>query len=140
MKEELIEALSREALLKMRLQSLAGSVEAATKSSEEKYHLVQTTVAELKQTNVYVTTKLPLLDIRIMMQYFYNISTNRRSLTQSLDRCRRKYQSRLRRLELQMMELTATNQTKTTTTTPPAEETTAAASPAVPSGGTETDL
>lgn len=48
---ELVEALARESRLKARLQGLAGSVEAATKSSEEKYQLVQSTVTERKQTN-----------------------------------------------------------------------------------------
>lgn len=49
---ELVEALTRESRLKARLQGLAGSVEAATKSSEEKYLQVQNTVSELKQTNL----------------------------------------------------------------------------------------
>lgn len=49
---ELVDALARESRLKARLQGLAGSVEAATKSSDEKYQLVQNTVDELKQTNM----------------------------------------------------------------------------------------
>lgn len=49
---ELVEALARESRLKARLQSLAGSLEAATKSSEEKYAQVQNTVSELKQANL----------------------------------------------------------------------------------------
>lgn len=48
---ELVEALARESRLKARLQGLAGSLEAAARSSEEKYAQVQTTVAELKQVN-----------------------------------------------------------------------------------------
>lgn len=46
---ELVEALARESRLKARLQALASSLEAATKSSEEKY---VSTVAELKQANL----------------------------------------------------------------------------------------
>lgn len=53
---ELVEALARESRLKARLQGLAGSLEAATKSSEEKYVQVQNSVSELKQTNLYVLT------------------------------------------------------------------------------------
>lgn len=49
---ELVEALARESRLKARLQALASSLETATKSSEEKYFQVQSTVAELKQANV----------------------------------------------------------------------------------------
>lgn len=49
---ELVEALARESRLKARLQALAGSLETATKSSEEKYAQVQSTVAELKQANL----------------------------------------------------------------------------------------
>lgn len=48
---ELVDALARESRLKARLQSLAGSLEAATKSSEEKYGQVQNTVTELRLTN-----------------------------------------------------------------------------------------
>lgn len=49
---ELLDALARESRLKTRLQGLAGSVEAATKSSKEKYSQVQNTVAELKHVNL----------------------------------------------------------------------------------------
>lgn len=49
---ELVEALARESRLKARLQALAGSLEMATKSSEEKYAQVQNTVAELRQANL----------------------------------------------------------------------------------------
>ncbi|XP_055322849.1 colorectal mutant cancer protein [Sitodiplosis mosellana] len=73
---ELVEALARESRLKARLQALASSLETATKSSEEKY---ASTVAELRQANL--------------------------SLTQSLDRCKRKYQARLKRMEQQLKEL-----------------------------------
>lgn len=45
------DALARESRLKARLQGLAGSVEAATKTSKEKYSQVQNTVAELKHAN-----------------------------------------------------------------------------------------
>lgn len=48
---ELVDALARESRLKAQLQGLAGSVEAATKTSKEKYSQVQTTVAELKHAN-----------------------------------------------------------------------------------------
>lgn len=48
---ELVEALARESRLKARLQGLAGSLEAAAKSSEEKYAQVQHTVSELKHAN-----------------------------------------------------------------------------------------
>lgn len=48
---ELVDALARESRLKARLQGLAGSVEAATKTSKEKYSQVQNTVAELKHAN-----------------------------------------------------------------------------------------
>lgn len=51
MERELVDALARESRLKARLQGLAGSVEAATKSSKEKYSQVQSTVAELKHAN-----------------------------------------------------------------------------------------
>lgn len=51
MERELVDALARESRLKARLQGLAGSVEAATKSSQEKYSQVQVTVAELKHAN-----------------------------------------------------------------------------------------
>lgn len=51
MERELVDALARESRLKARLQDLAGSVEAATKSSKEKYSQVQNTVAELKHAN-----------------------------------------------------------------------------------------
>lgn len=44
---ELVDALARESRLKARLQGLAGSVEAATKSSKEKYSQLQ----ELRQAN-----------------------------------------------------------------------------------------
>lgn len=47
MERELVDALARESRLKARLQGLAGSVEAATKSSKEKYSQLQ----ELKQAN-----------------------------------------------------------------------------------------
>ncbi|XP_031620073.1 colorectal mutant cancer protein [Contarinia nasturtii] len=73
---ELVEALARESRLKARLQALASSLETATKSSEEKY---ASTVAELRQANL--------------------------SLTQSLDRCKRKYQARLKRMEQHLKEL-----------------------------------
>lgn len=49
---ELVEALARESRLKARLQALTSSLETATKSSEEKYFQVQSTVAELKQANL----------------------------------------------------------------------------------------
>lgn len=55
MEIELVEALARESRLKARLQSLAGSLEAATKSSEEKYTQVQSAVTELRLTNSYVS-------------------------------------------------------------------------------------
>lgn len=51
MERELVDALARESRLKARLQGLAGSVEAATKTSKEKYSQVQNTVAELKHAN-----------------------------------------------------------------------------------------
>lgn len=54
---ELVEALARESRLKARLQGLAGSLEAAAKSSEEKYAQIQHTVAELKHANWYVHLK-----------------------------------------------------------------------------------
>lgn len=47
MERELVDALARESRLKARLQGLAGSVEAATKSSKEKYSQLQ----DLKQAN-----------------------------------------------------------------------------------------
>jgi PDZ domain of MCC-2 bdg protein for Usher syndrome len=49
---ELVEALARESRLKGRLQALAGSLEAAARSSEERHTQVQSTVAELKTTNL----------------------------------------------------------------------------------------
>lgn len=47
MERELVDALARESRLKARLQGLAGSVEAATKSSKEKYSQLQ----ELRAAN-----------------------------------------------------------------------------------------
>lgn len=49
---ELVEALARESRLKARLQALTSSLETATRTSEEKYFQVQSTVAELKQANL----------------------------------------------------------------------------------------
>lgn len=50
---ELLDALAREARLKTRLQSLAGSLEAAAKSSEERNIQAQNAMLELKETNMY---------------------------------------------------------------------------------------
>lgn len=76
---ELVEALGRESRLKARLQGLAGSLESAARLSEERHSQVQITVSELKQTNV--------------------------TLNQSLERSKRKYQSRVKRLEQQLLGL-----------------------------------
>lgn len=70
---ELVEALARESRLKARLQCLTGALETAAKTSEEKYTHVQNTVYELKQSNMM--------------------------LQQSLEKCKRKYQTRLKSLE-----------------------------------------
>lgn len=74
---ELVEALARESRLKARLQCLTSALETAAKTSEEKYTQVQNTVAELKQANF--------------------------TLHQSFDRCKRKYQSRLKVLEQKLL-------------------------------------
>lgn len=49
---ELVEALARESRLKARLQGLAGSLETATRTSEERHTQVQKTVNEMKQNNL----------------------------------------------------------------------------------------
>lgn len=95
---ELVEALARESRLKARLQALASSLETTTKSSEEKY---ATTVAELKQANLWVTKHHTQYRISKIFSHF----SSTRSLTQSLDRCKRKYQARLKRMEQQLKDL-----------------------------------
>lgn len=69
--------MGRESRLKARLQGLALSLESAARLSEERHNQVQNTVSELKQTNL--------------------------NLSQSLERCKRKYQSRIKRLEQQLL-------------------------------------
>lgn len=82
---ELVEALARESRLKARLQCLTSALETAAKTSEEKYAQVQNTVAELKQVNL--------------------------TLHQSFERCKRKYQIRLKSLEQKLLGFQM-NQTK----------------------------
>lgn len=78
-----MEALGRESRLKARLQGLALSLESAARMSEERHTLVQNTVSELKQTNL--------------------------SLSQSLEKCKRKYQSKIKRLEQQILGMKLNN-------------------------------
>jgi hypothetical protein len=68
------------------LQTLALSLENAAKKSEERHNLVQNTVSDLKQTNL--------------------------NLSQSLEKCHRKYQSKIRRLEQQILDMKLNNQLK----------------------------
>lgn len=102
---ELVEALARESRLKARLQALAGSLEAATKSSEEKYAQVQNTVTELKQANLYVRFNSHSAVNRIQMMNNKSFISLCRSLNQSLERCKRKYQNRMKRMEQQLVEM-----------------------------------
>lgn len=74
---ELVEALARESRFKARLQCLTSALETAAKTSEEKYAQVQNTVTELKQANL--------------------------TLNQSFEKCKRKYQSRLKSLEQKLL-------------------------------------
>lgn len=82
---ELVEALARESRLKARLQCLTSALETAARTSEEKYAQVQNTVAELKQVNL--------------------------TLHQSFEKCKRKYQTRLKSLEQKLLGFQM-NQTK----------------------------
>ncbi len=78
-----MEALGRESRLKARLQGLALSLESAARISEERHTLVQNTVSELKQTNL--------------------------TLSQSLEKCKRKYLSKIKRLEQQILGMKLNN-------------------------------
>ncbi|CAD7085102.1 unnamed protein product [Hermetia illucens] len=76
---QLIEALTRESQLKSRIQSLIGTASVTKKTSEEKYTKVQNNLTELQKANL--------------------------NLSRSLELHKRKYQTRIKRLEQKIMEL-----------------------------------
>ncbi|XP_073818964.1 colorectal mutant cancer protein isoform X2 [Musca autumnalis] len=78
--QQLIEALGRETELKGRIQCLIASVTETQKMSDEKYEHLHTSVRELQKTN--------------------------QSLTQIIEQNKRKYQTRIRRLEQKIMDIT----------------------------------
>ncbi|XP_063704924.1 colorectal mutant cancer protein isoform X2 [Culicoides brevitarsis] len=88
---ELVEALSRESRLKSRIQGLVGSLEAATKSkSNEKFSKIhQSHINELRQTNM--------------------------GLDKSLEKCKKKYQAKMNKLEQQLLQLSLANNNNLTT-------------------------
>ncbi|XP_061395644.1 colorectal mutant cancer protein [Musca vetustissima] len=77
--QQLIEALGRETELKGRIQCLIASVTETQKMSDEKYEHLHTSVRELQKTNL--------------------------SLTQIIEQNKRKYQTRIRRLEQKIMDI-----------------------------------
>ncbi|XP_023291996.2 colorectal mutant cancer protein isoform X1 [Lucilia cuprina] len=78
--QQLVEALSRESELKGRIQTLIASVTESQKISDEKYEHLHNTVRELQKTNL--------------------------SLTQIIEQNKRKYQTRIRKLEQKIMDIT----------------------------------
>jgi len=81
---ELVESLARESRLKARIQGLAGTLEAAAKNSAlEKASNQAQNINELRQTNL--------------------------GLDQSLERCKKKYQAKMRKLEQQLLTLSLSN-------------------------------
>uniref|UniRef100_A0A336LR01 CSON011288 protein n=1 Tax=Culicoides sonorensis TaxID=179676 RepID=A0A336LR01_CULSO len=83
---ELVEALSRESRLKSRIQGLVGSLEAASKSKihNEKFSKIhQSHINELRQTNL--------------------------GLDKSLEKCKKKYQAKMNKLEQQLLQLSLAN-------------------------------
>ncbi|KAM7364607.1 colorectal mutant cancer protein isoform 2-T2 [Cochliomyia hominivorax] len=78
--QQLVEALSRESELKGRIQTLIASVTESQKISDEKYEHLHNNVRELQKTNL--------------------------SLTQIIEQNKRKYQTRIRKLEQKIMDVT----------------------------------
>ncbi|XP_055905241.1 colorectal mutant cancer protein isoform X1 [Eupeodes corollae] len=76
---QLVEALTRESELKIRIQSLLGSVSATQKNSDEKYEQVQNNIKELQKMNL--------------------------NLSHSLEQTKRKYQLKIRKLEQKILEM-----------------------------------
>lgn len=76
---QLVEALTRESELKMRIQSLLGSVSATQKTSDEKYEQVQNNIKELQKMNL--------------------------NLSHSLEQTKRKYQLKIRKLEQKILDM-----------------------------------